>query len=62
MESSFSRRCTVDSYVSRRFPIFYLKNRRIFTLFTNYSPLHDVSSLVVLTQVETHLFVFARNA
>jgi hypothetical protein len=24
MESSFSRLCTVDSYVSRRFPIFHL--------------------------------------
>src|SRR2546430_5390077 len=30
----FSRLWMVDSYVSRRFPMFHLKNRRTFTLFT----------------------------
>ena len=34
--SDFSKFSRVDSYVSRRFPTIYLKNRRTFTLFTTY--------------------------
>jgi hypothetical protein len=37
MGSGFSRLSMVDSYHSRRFPLFHLKNRRTFTLFTTRS-------------------------
>ncbi len=36
-----------DSYVSRRIPMFHLKNRRTFTLFTSRGELDLFSSLLV---------------
>ena len=41
MGSGFSRLSMVDSYVSRRFPMFHLKNRRTFTLFTSWGEMRE---------------------
>lgn len=38
--SGFSRSSMVDSYVSRQFPMFRIKNRRTFALFTSIHAAH----------------------